>query len=100
MAQPLQKQVRRRKNSAHQRNYGRDLPFEQGSQKSFHHLLHELSEIQRSFPELGPGKPGPAEVQQIFGDPQFVEKVLTPSFIYPIVSSPEDFAAIVGVCGA
>jgi tripartite-type tricarboxylate transporter receptor subunit TctC len=34
-----------------------------------------------------------AETQRIFNDAQFREKVLAPSFIYSIVSSPEDFAA-------
>ena len=33
-----------------------------------------------------------AETQRIFNDPQFRDKVLAPSFIYSIVSSPEDFA--------
>jgi tripartite-type tricarboxylate transporter receptor subunit TctC len=33
-----------------------------------------------------------AETRRIFDDPQFRQKVLAPSFIYPIVSSPEDFA--------
>ncbi len=33
-----------------------------------------------------------AETQRIFGDPAFREKVLAPSFIYSIASSPEDFA--------
>ncbi len=32
------------------------------------------------------------ETQRIFNDPQFRAKVLAPSFIYSIVSSPEDFA--------
>jgi tripartite-type tricarboxylate transporter receptor subunit TctC len=34
-----------------------------------------------------------SETRRIFSDPQFREKVLAPSFIYSIVSSPEDFAA-------
>jgi tripartite-type tricarboxylate transporter receptor subunit TctC len=34
-----------------------------------------------------------AETQRIFTDPQFRERVLASSFIYSIVSSPEDFAA-------
>jgi tripartite-type tricarboxylate transporter receptor subunit TctC len=34
-----------------------------------------------------------AETQRIFTDPQFRERVLATSFIYSIVSSPEDFAA-------
>jgi len=34
-----------------------------------------------------------AETQRIFNDPAFQEKFLTPSFIFPITSSPEDFAA-------
>jgi tripartite-type tricarboxylate transporter receptor subunit TctC len=33
-----------------------------------------------------------AETRRIFSDAQFREKVLAPSFIYSIVSSPEDFA--------
>ncbi|HEY7298251.1 MAG TPA: tripartite tricarboxylate transporter substrate binding protein [Xanthobacteraceae bacterium] len=33
-----------------------------------------------------------AETRRIFNDPQFVEKMLAPSFIYSIVSSPEEFA--------
>ena len=33
-----------------------------------------------------------AEARRIFDDPQFRERVLAPSFIYSIVSSPEDFA--------
>jgi tripartite-type tricarboxylate transporter receptor subunit TctC len=33
-----------------------------------------------------------SETRRIFSDAQFREKVLTPSFIYSIVSSPEDFA--------
>src|SRR5262249_3519142 len=33
-----------------------------------------------------------AEAQRIFDDPAFREKFLTPSFIFPIVSSPEAFA--------
>jgi tripartite-type tricarboxylate transporter receptor subunit TctC len=32
------------------------------------------------------------ETQRIFNDPAFQEKFLTPSFIFPIVSSPEAFA--------
>jgi tripartite-type tricarboxylate transporter receptor subunit TctC len=32
-----------------------------------------------------------SETRRIFNDPQFREKVLAPSFIYSIVSSPEDF---------
>jgi len=32
-----------------------------------------------------------AEIQRIFNDPQFRERVLAPSFIYSIASSPEDF---------
>ena len=34
-----------------------------------------------------------AETQRIFSDVAFQEKFLTPSFIFPITSSPEDFAA-------
>jgi tripartite-type tricarboxylate transporter receptor subunit TctC len=34
-----------------------------------------------------------AETQRIFNDPAFREKFLSPSFIFPITSSPEDFAA-------
>jgi tripartite-type tricarboxylate transporter receptor subunit TctC len=34
-----------------------------------------------------------AETQRIFNDPAFREKFLAPSFIFPITSSPEDFAA-------
>ncbi len=34
-----------------------------------------------------------AETQRIFADKEFRERVLAPSFIYSIVSSPEDFAA-------
>ncbi len=34
-----------------------------------------------------------AEAQRIFSDREFTERVLTPNFIYSIVSSPEDFAA-------
>jgi tripartite-type tricarboxylate transporter receptor subunit TctC len=33
-----------------------------------------------------------AEARRVFGDPQFAEKMLAPSFIYSIVSSPEEFA--------
>jgi tripartite-type tricarboxylate transporter receptor subunit TctC len=33
-----------------------------------------------------------AETQRIFNDPAFREKFLAPSFIFPITSSPEDFA--------
>jgi tripartite-type tricarboxylate transporter receptor subunit TctC len=33
-----------------------------------------------------------AQTQTIFNDPAFREKFLAPSFIFPIVSSPEDFA--------
>jgi tripartite-type tricarboxylate transporter receptor subunit TctC len=33
-----------------------------------------------------------AETQRIFSDPSFRERFLTPSFIFPIVSSPEAFA--------
>jgi len=33
-----------------------------------------------------------SETRRIFNDPQFREKVLAPSFIYSIVSSPEEFA--------
>jgi tripartite-type tricarboxylate transporter receptor subunit TctC len=33
-----------------------------------------------------------AEARRIFGDPEFRDKVLAPSFIYSIVSSPEEFA--------
>jgi tripartite-type tricarboxylate transporter receptor subunit TctC len=33
-----------------------------------------------------------AQTQRIFNDPAFQEKFLTPSFIFPIVSSPEAFA--------
>jgi tripartite-type tricarboxylate transporter receptor subunit TctC len=33
-----------------------------------------------------------AQTQSIFNDPAFREKFLAPSFIFPIVSSPEDFA--------
>src|SRR5215467_7531528 len=33
-----------------------------------------------------------AETRHIFNDPQFRERVLEPSFIYSIVSSPEEFA--------
>ncbi len=33
-----------------------------------------------------------AETQRIFNDPSFRERFLTPSFIFPIVSSPEEFA--------
>jgi tripartite-type tricarboxylate transporter receptor subunit TctC len=33
-----------------------------------------------------------AETQRIFNDPAFREKFLAPSFIFPIVSSPEEFA--------
>jgi tripartite-type tricarboxylate transporter receptor subunit TctC len=33
-----------------------------------------------------------SETQRIFNDSQFREKVLAPSFIYSIVSAPEDFA--------
>jgi tripartite-type tricarboxylate transporter receptor subunit TctC len=33
------------------------------------------------------------ETRRIFNDPQFREKVLAPSFIYSITSSPEEFAA-------
>src|SRR5262249_39070797 len=32
------------------------------------------------------------ETRRIFNDPLFQEKFLTPSFIFPITSSPEDFA--------
>jgi tripartite-type tricarboxylate transporter receptor subunit TctC len=34
-----------------------------------------------------------AETRRVFNDPQFRDRVLTPSFIYSIASSPEDFAA-------
>jgi tripartite-type tricarboxylate transporter receptor subunit TctC len=34
-----------------------------------------------------------AEAQRIFNDAEFREKILAPSFIYSIASSPEDFAA-------
>jgi tripartite-type tricarboxylate transporter receptor subunit TctC len=34
-----------------------------------------------------------AETQRIFNDPAFREKFLAPSFIFPIVSSPDEFAA-------
>ncbi len=34
-----------------------------------------------------------AQTQRIFSDPAFQEKFLAPSFIFSIVSSPEDFAA-------
>ena len=34
-----------------------------------------------------------AETQRIFNDPAFREKFLAPSFIFPIVTSPEEFAA-------
>jgi tripartite-type tricarboxylate transporter receptor subunit TctC len=33
-----------------------------------------------------------AETRRIFGDAQFREKVLAPSFIYSIASAPEEFA--------
>jgi tripartite-type tricarboxylate transporter receptor subunit TctC len=33
-----------------------------------------------------------AETRRVFNDPQFAEKMLAPSFIYPIASSPEEFA--------
>jgi len=33
------------------------------------------------------------ETRRIFGDPQFRERALAPSFIYPITSSPAEFAA-------
>jgi tripartite-type tricarboxylate transporter receptor subunit TctC len=34
-----------------------------------------------------------AETRRIFSDPTFQEKFLAPSFIFSIVSSPEEFAA-------
>ena len=34
-----------------------------------------------------------AETQRIFADPAFRDRVLAPSFIYSIASSPEEFAA-------